>query len=491
MNYVLLFFLIPEVTLMNAKKYLMCSLQWPAAMFTIAGLLFGATPLSVYAADAQEAERLLTNACSTCHKFTGTGESRFNLQAPDLMWGGSKYQRDWLIRWLTGKEPLLYAKGYRWDQGQEPAGHITVTPDQAESLADYFERQLVDTRVQVGAFDVSKVTKRDVEIGAQIYKTHSCIACHTIKENGQLIGGPQSTNLADSGNRYQGDWLLRFGINPQDFVPHSGEFLADATEPQLRSLIGYLMTLGVKNFTYYQPWTSPEFAQASVKRGTAIYKEYCSQCHGAEGKGDGPAASGLSPKPAVHANIGFDQLPMDYLYNVIYFGGLGVGKSTNMPYWGLTIGQQGVADVIAFLQTTFTGAPPTTQAPLKTEGPLGVCPQKRQTAKAPAEFLELENPLPASKVHIGAGETLYQETAQPLACKQCHGTQGDGKGPLGGGLMPSPRNFTCGQTMNNLPDGQLFWIIKKGSTGTGMMAFPGLSDEQVWQLIHYIRTLAK
>jgi mono/diheme cytochrome c family protein len=476
---------------MNAQRHSRFSMPWPAAMLIIAGFLFWAIPFSLYAADAQEAEHLIANACSTCHKFTGTPESRFNLKAPDLMWGGSKYQRDWLIRWLTGNEPLLYAKGYRWDQDQKPTAHVTVTPDQAESLADYFEQQLIDPRVQVGAFDLSKVTKRDVEIGGQIYKTHSCIACHTIEENGHLIGGPQSTNLADSGNRYQADWLFRFGINPQDFVPHSGEFLADATEPQLRSLIGYLMVLGVKDFTYYEPWTSPEFAQANVERGTVLYKEYCSQCHGAEGKGDGPAASGLSPKPAVHANIAFDHIPMDYLYNVIYFGGLGVGKSTNMPYWGLTIGQQGVADVIAFLKTTFTGAPPTAQALPKTEGPLGVCPQKRQTAKAPAEFLQLENPLPPSKDHIGSGEKLYQETAQPLACKQCHGTKGDGKGPLGGGLIPSPRNFTCGQTMNNLPDGQLFWIIKKGSAGTGMMAFPGLSDEQVWQLIHYIRSLAK
>jgi mono/diheme cytochrome c family protein len=45
--------------------------------------------------------------------------------------------------------------------------------------------------------------------------------------------------------------------------------------------------------------------------------------------------------------------------------------------------------------------------------------------------------------------------------------------------------------MNDLPDGQLFWIIKKGSMGTGMMSFAGLPDEQVWQLIQYIRTLAK
>jgi hypothetical protein len=45
--------------------------------------------------------------------------------------------------------------------------------------------------------------------------------------------------------------------------------------------------------------------------------------------------------------------------------------------------------------------------------------------------------------------------------------------------------------MKNLPDGQLFWVIKNGSPGTGMMPFGNLSDDEVWELIHYIRSLAK
>ncbi|MDH5698878.1 MAG: cytochrome c, partial [Nitrospirota bacterium] len=106
-------------------------------------------PASLLASDGQEAESLIKTNCSTCHKFQGEGESRFNLKAPDLMWGGSKYQRDWLIRWLTGKEPMLYAKNYRWDQGQEPDVHIAVTPAQANALADYFENHFVDPRVTV------------------------------------------------------------------------------------------------------------------------------------------------------------------------------------------------------------------------------------------------------------------------------------------------------------------------------------------------------
>jgi mono/diheme cytochrome c family protein len=422
----------------------------------------------------------------------GKADSRFNLKAPDLIWAGSKYQRSWLIRWLTGKEAPLYAKGYRWDLAEAPSKHPVVTQAEADAIADYFDQHNKDPRVKVGAFDVSKVTNFEAAFGGMAYKAHACLGCHVIEENGKIIGGPQSASLVAAGQRYNMDWLFRFGQNPQDFVPHSGEFLADATEPQLRAVIGFLAVQGVKDFTYYEPWTSPEFGMASVERGKLIYKEYCSQCHGATGKGDGPAASGLDPKPAVHANMAFDKLPTEYLYNVINHGGRAVGKSASMPYWGLTIGQQGVADVMAYLKDTFKGAPAVTaQVSAQPGKPLGVCPQPRKTQQAPGSFLELKNPLPAKPEQVAAGKKLFQETAKPLACMNCHGTHGDGMGPAALGLTPPPRNFTCGQTMKGIPDGQLFWIIKNGSPGTGMMPFAGLSDDEVWQLIQYVRTLAK
>ncbi len=454
------------------------------------GCILGLVPKPLFGGDQERAKELIQQTCVQCHRLEGTADSRFNLKAPDLIWAGSKYQRPWLIRWLTGKEAPLYAKGYRWDQDQTPAKHPTVTPAEAEAIADYFGQHNKDPRVKVGAFDVSKVTTFEASFGGMAYKAHACLGCHVIEENGKIIGGPQSASLVSAGQRYNQDWLFRFGQNPQDFVPHSGEFLADATEPQLRAVIGFLMVQGVKDFPYYEPWTSPEFGTASVGRGKVIYKEYCSQCHGATGKGDGPAASGLEPKPAIHANIPFDKVPIDYLYNVINHGGAAMGKSPNMPYWGLTIGQQGVADVMAYLKATFKGGAEVAQVS-PGGSPSGVCPQPRKTVKAPEEFLEKTNPLPASAGAINAGKILFLQTAQPVACAMCHGNEGNGQGFMGAALMPPPRNFTCGKTMKELPDGQLFWIIKNGSPGTGMMSFAGLSDEQVWQLIRYIRSLTK
>lgn len=440
------------------------------------------------ASDQSHAKDLLQQTCVQCHRLEGTADSRFNLRAPDLIWAGSKYQRSWLIRWLTGKEAPLYVKGYRWDLTDVSAKHPVVTEGEASAIADYFAEHNKDPRVTVGAFDLSKVTKFDVAFGGVAYKAHACLGCHTIEENGKLIGGQQSAALQKSGQRYDKDWLFRFGLNPQDFVPHSGEFLADATEPQLRAVIGYLMVQGAPDFQYYEPWTSPEFSQADAGRGKVLYKEYCAQCHGLTGKGDGPAASGLEPKPAIHANMPFDKLPMEYLYTVINHGGVAVGKSPNMPYWGLTIGQQGVADVIAYLKVTFKGIP---EVPATAGGQSGACVQLRKTAKAPDTFLTKTNPLSSSAGAIKAGKELFLKTAQPVACVMCHGEQGDGKGLMGAALVPPPRNFTCGAMMRDISDGQLFWIIKNGSPGTGMMSFASLPDEQVWQLIHYIRSLAK
>ncbi len=448
-----------------------------------------AFPSPSVAADRSHAKEMIQQTCAQCHRLEGTADSRFNLRAPDLIWAGSKYQRPWLIRWLTGKEVPLYAKGYRWDLTEISSKHPMVTESEANAIADYFAEHNKDPRVKVGAFDVSKVTRYDVTFGAAAYKAHACLGCHTIEEGGKLIGGQQSAALQKSGQRYDKDWLYRFGQNPQDFIIHTGEFLADATEPQLRAVIGYLMVQGVSDFQYYEPWTSPEFSRADAGRGKVLYKEYCAQCHGFTGKGDGPAASGLEPKPAIHANIPFDKLPMEYLYNVVNHGGLAVGKSPNMPYWGLTIGQQGVADVIAYLKGTFKGVPEMAGAPPGGEGE--ACVQPRKTAKAPDDFVAKTNPLPASAGAIAAGKTLFLKTAQPVACVMCHGEQGDGKGLMGAALVPPPRNFTCGSMMQHISDGQLFWVIKNGSPGTGMMPFAGLPDEQVWQLVQYIRSLAK
>lgn len=117
----------------------------------------------------------------------------------------------------------------------------------------------------------------------------------------------------------------------------------------------------------------------------------------------------------------------------------------------------------------------------------GICPQARNTPQAPIAFQRLTNPLDPTKKNLSAGETLFKIDAQPTACKVCHGFGGDGLGIIFERLQPKPRNFTCYYTMEDISDGQIFWIIKNGSPGTAMPSFGALSDEQIWQMTLYIR----
>src|SRR5512147_3069196 len=151
---------------MNLRRGVMLG----GALLTLVGLM--SFPLLLYGSDQTRAKELIQQACVQCHRLEGQADSRFNLKAPDLMWAGSKYQRPWLIRWLTGKEAPLYAKGYRWDLDQKPAKHMTVSPAEAEAIADYFGQHNKDPRVKVGAFDVSKVTKFEASFGGMAYKAH-------------------------------------------------------------------------------------------------------------------------------------------------------------------------------------------------------------------------------------------------------------------------------------------------------------------------------
>lgn len=115
----------------------------------------------------------------------------------------------------------------------------------------------------------------------------------------------------------------------------------------------------------------------------------------------------------------------------------------------------------------------------------GKCPQKRKTKKAPGSVYSKKIP---SSADVSKGKELYNKKAKPMACKMCHGDKGDGTGQLGKALKPKPRNFTCAETMKDVTPGQMFHIVKNGSSGTGMAPFgKTLSDKEIWSVVKYIR----
>jgi len=119
-------------------------------------------------------------------------------------------------------------------------------------------------------------------------------------------------------------------------------------------------------------------------------------------------------------------------------------------------------------------------------GDNGPCPQPRKTQSAPANVVNASIPASAS---AEAGKDIFEKSAKPMACKMCHGSEGNGAGKLGKALNPQPRNFTCSKTMNDVSPGQMFWIIKNGSKGTGMVAHEkSLDDKEIWDVVKYIET---
>lgn len=63
-----------------------------------------------------------------------------------------------------------------------------------------------------------------------------------------------------------------------------------------------------------------------------LFANVCAQCHGADGKGDGPAAENLNPKPRNYTDPAWQKsVTDDEIKAIIVGGGPSVGKSGMMP----------------------------------------------------------------------------------------------------------------------------------------------------------------
>lgn len=80
-------------------------------------------------------------------------------------------------------------------------------------------------------------------------------------------------------------------------------------------------------------------------------------------------------------------------------------------------------------------------------------------------------------------------------CAQCHGVEGDGKGPNASKrLEVVPADLTDGAYMAKFTDDQIFRTITHGGPVNNLSSLMPpwgnrLSREERWELVHYIRTL--
>jgi mono/diheme cytochrome c family protein len=107
----------------------------------------------------------------------------------------------------------------------------------------------------------------------------------------------------------------------------------------------------------------------------------------------------------------------------------------------------------------------------------------------PAEYAGKKNPMGGDAAAAEAGKQTFN-----IYCASCHGQSGQGDGPAAASLDPKPQDLAGHEV--EMGDDYLYWRIAEG----GMMepfksAMPAwkdaLSEEQIWQIISYLRTLGQ
>lgn len=96
-------------------------------------------------------------------------------------------------------------------------------------------------------------------------------------------------------------------------------------------------------------------------------------------------------------------------------------------------------------------------------------------------------PPPADlKASIASGSVLYG-----LECGMCHGPDGHAQTPMGRWMYPRAADLTR-EEVQRYSDQELFWIVQNGIRLSGMPAFGKVeTEEHIWNLVHYVRTLPK
>lgn len=105
----------------------------------------------------------------------------------------------------------------------------------------------------------------------------------------------------------------------------------------------------------------------------------------------------------------------------------------------------------------------------------------------PPQYQDLNNSLADDTGAAAQGEDVFAAN-----CASCHGENAQGEGPAAAALDPQPANLAENQAA--LSDGYLFWRIAEGGAmapfTSQMPAWQGtLSEDQIWQVIAYLRTL--
>ncbi len=213
----------------------------------------------------------------------------------------------------------------------------------------------------------------------------------------------------------------------------------------------------------------PSPSQALFDMGRRLYEKQCAACHGLHGAGDGPAAYLLYPKPRDFTQNEFRlistntmQATDEDLFQTITRGMPG----SAMPSWETLTPAQRWALVYYVRHLTDVSAP-----------------------SDPASVIRVPPETPKTSEGLKQGRQLFVQ-----ACASCHGPQGRGDGRQvmtdNAGFPIQPRDLTAGIFKGSSQSRDLYCRIVAGLPGSPMPSYAGAySDEQLWDLVHYVQSL--
>ena len=97
-------------------------------------------------------------------------------------------------------------------------------------------------------------------------------------------------------------------------------------------------------------------------------------------------------------------------------------------------------------------------------------------AEVPARDRQKINPFRELPQAIQAGRLLFNDH-----CAQCHGDNGQGTRK-----RPSLRTA---RIQSEATEGAIHWLLVNGNVRRGMPSWSRLPDQQLWQLVTYVRSL--
>jgi cytochrome c len=130
--------------------------------------------------------------------------------------------------------------------------------------------------------------------------------------------------------------------------------------------------------------------------------------------------------------------------------------------------------LLLFVAFLFAAALPTQQPP-----------QKAATAVIPVEAAKQANPIKSSPESLARAKKWWT-----IDCAMCHATNGNGKTDMATDMKFKLADFTDPASLKDRTDGELFYIIKNGYQQMPAEG-PRIKPEENWDLVNYVRSLAK